>query len=452
MASSSDQAPLLPGSLRAGLAAWLRGMLGYTLLSACLAAGACLLTWSVADPTFVNAASVPVRNALGPIGADVADLAMRLFGLASVLVVLPPLFWALQLITRRQLEEARMKMMLAPVAVLLLSCAVSALPVIGAWPLPYGLGGYLGDQSLRFLASLITAAGPERATAIAGLLCLVGGLILLTGSLGMSLHDLRVIAQVGRPRLAVVARAWHGIIGSFERDPARPQARREPTLDFPSPASAGARRSMYSAEPAFGRGPRAATADDRGAIPASKRVALREAGRGTGRDPRRDPEFDRTTEAQSRDMAQRFAPARDDETSDRMGFVGLLRRQMARLRAAAKEQPAADAGRTAGRSGPLRPIWPGSVPDPDADNADAVQDPGLGCGRGRVEDELYARAVALVRAQRKASTAYLQQSLGIGYMRAADLIDRMEREGIVGPPVHSGLRPILTPPPGTRLV
>ena len=57
-----------------------------------------------------------------------------------------------------------------------------------------------------------------------------------------------------------------------------------------------------------------------------------------------------------------------------------------------------------------------------------------------------------MRAQRKASTTYLQQSLGIGYMRAADLIERMEREGIVGAPVHNGIRPILTAPSGTRIV
>jgi S-DNA-T family DNA segregation ATPase FtsK/SpoIIIE len=72
--------------------------------------------------------------------------------------------------------------------------------------------------------------------------------------------------------------------------------------------------------------------------------------------------------------------------------------------------------------------------------------------RPMAADELYGRAVALVRAQRKASAQYLQQSLGIGYMRAADLIERMEREGVVGAPVHNGVRPILTPPPGTRIV
>ena len=38
--------------------------------------------------------------------------------------------------------------MLAPVAVLLLACAASSLPRIGGWPLPYNIGGLLGDLLL----------------------------------------------------------------------------------------------------------------------------------------------------------------------------------------------------------------------------------------------------------------------------------------------------------------
>jgi len=64
-------------------------------------------------------------------------------------------------------------------------------------------------------------------------------------------------------------------------------------------------------------------------------------------------------------------------------------------------------------------------------------------------DDLYGRAVAIVLSDRKASAAYLQGRLSIGYMRAADLIERMEREGILGAPVYNGMRPILIggPPP-----
>ena len=59
-------------------------------------------------------------------------------------------------------------------------------------------------------------------------------------------------------------------------------------------------------------------------------------------------------------------------------------------------------------------------------------------------------AAATVRVQAVVD-AYLQQSLGIRYMRAADLIDRMEREGIVGAAVR-GNRPILGMPARTRIV
>ena len=65
-------------------------------------------------------------------------------------------------------------------------------------------------------------------------------------------------------------------------------------------------------------------------------------------------------------------------------------------------------------------------------------------------EELYVRAVAIVRTDRKASTEYLQQRLGIRYMRAADLIERMEQEGILGAPVRNGTRPILRRPPRSR--
>ena len=57
--------------------------------------------------------------------------------------------------------------------------------------------------------------------------------------------------------------------------------------------------------------------------------------------------------------------------------------------------------------------------------------------------DLYERAVAIVLSDQKASTSYLQRRLGVGYNRAADLIERMEREGILSPPGHQGRRQIL---------
>lgn len=60
-------------------------------------------------------------------------------------------------------------------------------------------------------------------------------------------------------------------------------------------------------------------------------------------------------------------------------------------------------------------------------------------------DDPYSQAVAIVLRDRKASTSYIQRRLGIGYNRAATLIERMEEEGIISPANHAGKREILVP-------
>jgi S-DNA-T family DNA segregation ATPase FtsK/SpoIIIE len=70
---------------------------------------------------------------------------------------------------------------------------------------------------------------------------------------------------------------------------------------------------------------------------------------------------------------------------------------------------------------------------------------GAAGGLDGLEDsaDLYDRAVAVVLRDRKASTSYVQRRLQIGYNRAASIVERMEREGIVGPANHAGKREIL---------
>jgi DNA segregation ATPase FtsK/SpoIIIE-like protein len=420
------------------LEAWLLGLLGWALLVLCCAAGASLLTWSASDPSFVRTAGGATRNALGPVGANFADLAMRLFGLASVFLVLPPVFWALQLITRRRLEEARTRLMLAPAAVLLLACAVSALPGTSTWPLPYGLGGLLGDQTLRFVAKLLAAAGPERAGAVAGMLCFAGGAMLLVASLGMSFQDLRIVCRGERRGLHLVARAWRWLSSTPSRGGDAAYIRREPTFEVSSSPFAAGRQPQLPVEPAFDYDAPVASAGAGGHAnlpPSGKRVNLRR--------PVREPDFDRATDPGCQDMARRFAPARD-EPSRSPGFGLLRRRGGAQAERSGLRRPPGSGERLPED----KPVWPGSVPAPaDADppRAEPYRHDGAG-------DALYGRAVALVRAHRKASTAYLQQCLGIRYLRAANLLDRMEREGIVGAPVQNGVRPVLGGPARPRLV
>src|SRR5499426_3006843 len=65
---------------------------------------------------------------------------------------------------------------------------------------------------------------------------------------------------------------------------------------------------------------------------------------------------------------------------------------------------------------------------------------GMGASDG---GDLYQQAVAIVRRDRKASTSYIQRRLQIGYNRAASLMERMEKEGVVGQANHAGKREIL---------
>ena len=82
--------------------------------------------------------------------------------------------------------------------------------------------------------------------------------------------------------------------------------------------------------------------------------------------------------------------------------------------------------------------------DAVTDEEEAGEDEdGEGGEIGSSGDELYDQAVAVVLRDRKASTSYVQRRLGIGYNRAASLVERMENEGLIGAANHAGKREIL---------
>ncbi|WP_423065726.1 DNA translocase FtsK [Devosia sp. CN2-171] len=58
-------------------------------------------------------------------------------------------------------------------------------------------------------------------------------------------------------------------------------------------------------------------------------------------------------------------------------------------------------------------------------------------------DELYDKAVNVVLTDKKVSTSYIQRRLAVGYNKAATLIERMEKEGVISAPNHAGKREIL---------
>ena len=78
------------------------------------------------------------------------------------------------------------------------------------------------------------------------------------------------------------------------------------------------------------------------------------------------------------------------------------------------------------------------------DDPDAEEGTGLpGDSEDSESDQLYDQAIALVARERKCSTSFIQRYLQIGYNRAARIVERMEREGVVSSANHVGKREVL---------
>lgn len=65
-----------------------------------------------------------------------------------------------------------------------------------------------------------------------------------------------------------------------------------------------------------------------------------------------------------------------------------------------------------------------------------------GGGNGNESNDMYDKAVDIVLRERKASISFVQRHLSIGYNRAATIIERMEKEGIISEANHVGKREI----------
>lgn len=75
----------------------------------------------------------------------------------------------------------------------------------------------------------------------------------------------------------------------------------------------------------------------------------------------------------------------------------------------------------------------------DADSAEEGDEISEGEG-GKYSDPMTVKAINAIRVSGKASTSLLQRKLGIGYGRAAKIIDELEERGLIGPADATGKR------------
>ena len=79
----------------------------------------------------------------------------------------------------------------------------------------------------------------------------------------------------------------------------------------------------------------------------------------------------------------------------------------------------------------------------DEDGGDGAVFDKTAMGGGEDEGNLYEQAVKIVLRDKKSSVSYVQRRLQVGYNKAASLIERMEKEGVLGPANHTGKREII---------
>ena len=149
----------LPASMREALARRLRECMGLGLIALAGVAAAALMTWSVQDPSLSHATSRAIRNIVGYPGAIGADLLMQILGLGAIMLILPIAVWGWRMLTHRTFDREAVRIACWILCTVISAGFVSCWPHGGAWPLPTGLGGVVGDALVRAPAMVLGAPG-----------------------------------------------------------------------------------------------------------------------------------------------------------------------------------------------------------------------------------------------------------------------------------------------------
>jgi len=189
-----DQVDFLSDDFRGAIRRRFAEILGLGLLVLAVVCALALATWSVQDPSFSHATNAPVRNLLGRPGAVASDLLMQIFGLASIVIVIPVAFWGWRLITHRALDREWLRLIMWIAAIVLAAAFASCLPKSGGWPLPTGLGGVIGDALLKMPAYVLGPVSGLNRIGLAGATG-IASLVLIGGALGFGFGPRRSLAE-----------------------------------------------------------------------------------------------------------------------------------------------------------------------------------------------------------------------------------------------------------------
>src|SRR6266478_1381221 len=177
----------LPASIREALARRLRELTGLALLSLSGIGAAALMTWSVQDPSLSHATSRAIRNIVGYPGAIFADLLMQILGLGAIMLILPVAVRGWRMLTHRTFDREALRLACWILCAVISAGFASCWPHGGAWPLPTGLGGVVGDALVRAPAVVFGPPGIVYRLVLGVILfAAAAATLLIAGGLGSS--------------------------------------------------------------------------------------------------------------------------------------------------------------------------------------------------------------------------------------------------------------------------
>ncbi|WP_409561546.1 DNA translocase FtsK [Hyphomicrobium sp. MC8b] len=167
-----DPQRLLPQSVEDRLLSWLGRFGGLILLGLTLLIWTSLVSWSALDPSLTHTTTAAAQNYAGRVGAIVSDLLFQMLGFGAVLALIAPVVWGIEMLRSERVKDGRVKLGFYPLSIVALTGAISALPVLGGWPLRHGYGGLVGDGVYQLALKLFAMLNEERAPVAAGVVLL----------------------------------------------------------------------------------------------------------------------------------------------------------------------------------------------------------------------------------------------------------------------------------------
>lgn len=196
------------------------GLGGLSIIALAAALAASLATWSVHDPSLNHATSGAVKNALGYPGAVLSDILMQSIGLATAVFLVPIVLWGWRLLTGNMLRIRRKRITFWLIGTSLAAGALAALPIPESWPLPSGLGGFIGD-AVQSVPALLTTNLTSGAAMFLGVMVLgIPAIFFLINAAGWigSLEDERTPAPARMP-------TGHGVADDLDDYDDEPESR-----------------------------------------------------------------------------------------------------------------------------------------------------------------------------------------------------------------------------------